>query len=59
MTVTLRNATYHPSGASEPSSADEALTRRLKTILALIDVKVLDHLIVAERIFSFSTAGLL
>ena len=49
----------HPSGASEPSPADEALTRRLKNILGLIDVRVLDHLIVGERIFSFSTAGLL
>jgi DNA repair protein RadC len=59
MTVTLRNATYHPSGSSEPSAADEAVTRKLKSLLALIDVRVLDHLIVAEQIFSFSNAGLL
>jgi DNA repair protein RadC len=49
----------HPSGIAEPSSADEALTRRLKAALSLIDVKILDHLIVAERIFSFAQAGLL
>jgi DNA repair protein RadC len=49
----------HPSGASEPSQADQALTRRLKAALSLIDVKVLDHLIVADQIFSFSNAGLL
>jgi DNA repair protein RadC len=59
MTVTLRNATYHPSGAAEPSQADQALTRRLKAALSLIDVEILDHLIVAERIFSFSAAGIL
>jgi DNA repair protein RadC len=49
----------HPSGASEPSQADQAVTRRLKAALSLIDVKILDHLIVAEQIFSFSQAGLL
>ena len=42
----------HPSGASEPSASDEMLTRNLKSLLALIDVRVLDHLIVADRIFS-------
>ena len=36
----------HPSGANEPSSADLSITRRLKESLALIDVRVLDHLIV-------------
>jgi DNA repair protein RadC len=49
----------HPSGASEPSQADQALTRRLKAALSLIDVKILDHLIVAEKVFSFSAAGIL
>jgi DNA repair protein RadC len=49
----------HPSGLSEPSQADIAVTRRLQAALALIDVKLLDHLIVAERLFSFSQAGLL
>ena len=38
----------HPSGVAEPSHADEAITRRLKEALSLIDVRVLDHLIVGD-----------
>ena len=49
----------HPSGLCEPSAADELITRRLKEALALIDVRVLDHLIVAETIYSFAEHGLL
>ena len=49
----------HPSGLSEPSAADELITRRLKEALALIDVRVLDHLIVAESIYSFAEHGLI
>jgi DNA repair protein RadC len=37
----------HPSGHAHPSRADEALTRTLKAALALVDVQVLDHVIVA------------
>src|SRR2546425_7611447 len=37
----------HPSGAAEPSRADEFLTQSLRTALALVDVRVLDHLVVA------------
>ena len=37
----------HPSGVAEPSRADELLTASLKQALALVDVRVLDHLIVA------------
>jgi len=37
----------HPSGSAQPSRADEVLTQTLKTALSLIDVRVLDHLIVA------------
>ena len=37
----------HPSGLAEPSRADEALTQTLKSVLAVVDVRVLDHLIVA------------
>jgi DNA repair protein RadC len=37
----------HPSGDGEPSRADEHLTHTLKQALALVDVKVLDHFIVA------------
>ena len=50
----------HPSGLAEPSRADELLTQTLKSALALVDVRVLDHLIVAGRdILSFSERGLL
>jgi DNA repair protein RadC len=49
----------HPSGLSEPSGADELITRRLKEALALIDVRVLDHLIVAETIYSFAEHALI
>jgi DNA repair protein RadC len=37
----------HPSGTVQPSRADEALTQTLKTTLALVEVRVLDHVIVA------------
>jgi DNA repair protein RadC len=37
----------HPSGVAEPSRADEAITERLKQALNLVDIKVLDHIIVA------------
>ncbi len=37
----------HPSGVAEPSHADEAITRRLKDALALVDVRVLDHFVVS------------
>jgi DNA repair protein RadC len=49
----------HPSGATEPSQADIAITERLKKALALIDVRVLDHLIVGEEVTSFAERGLL
>jgi len=50
----------HPSGVAEPSRADELLTQRLKEALALVDVRVLDHLVVGDgEITSFSERGLL
>ena len=51
----------HPSGLAEPSRADELLTRELKQALALIDVRVLDHFIVAgqSQPLSFAERGLL
>ncbi|MBL8470347.1 MAG: DNA repair protein RadC [Rhodocyclaceae bacterium] len=51
----------HPSGTAEPSRADECLTQTLKQALALIDVRVLDHFIVAgmAQPLSFSERGLL
>jgi DNA repair protein RadC len=38
----------HPSGIAEPSQADDVITRRLREALALIDVRVLDHIIVGS-----------
>ncbi|MBI4741215.1 MAG: DNA repair protein RadC [Betaproteobacteria bacterium] len=51
----------HPSGLAEPSRADELLTRELTRALALVDVRVLDHFIVAGQAqpLSFSERGLL
>ena len=51
----------HPSGVAEPSRADELLTRALKDALALVDVKVLDHFIVAGNAppISFAERGLI
>jgi DNA repair protein RadC len=50
----------HPSGAAQPSQADELLTRNLKEALGLVDVKVLDHFIVAgSQAISFAERGLL
>jgi len=50
----------HPSGAAQPSRADELLTRNLKDALALVEIKVLDHFIVAgPHTLSFAERGLL
>ena len=50
----------HPSGVAEPSRADELLTQSLKQALALVDVRVLDHFIVAGgATVSFAERGLL
>ena len=50
----------HPSGVAQPSQADELLTRNLKDALVLVDVKVLDHFIVAgNQLLSFAERGLL
>lgn len=50
----------HPSGVAEPSRADESLTQALKAALALIDVRVLDHFVVARgSVVSFAERGLL
>ncbi|MDH3786929.1 MAG: DNA repair protein RadC [Xanthomonadales bacterium] len=38
----------HPSGISEPSLADQAITRRLKDALALLDIRLLDHFVVGD-----------
>lgn len=50
----------HPSGVAEPSRADEMLTSNLKQALSLVDVKVLDHFIVAgASTLSFAERGLI
>ena len=51
----------HPSGIAEPSPADELLTRNLRQALALVDVKLVDHFIVAGNAspLSFAERGLL
>jgi len=50
----------HPSGVAEPSRADESLTELLKRTLLLVDVKVVDHVVVAGGAFcSFAERGLL
>ena len=50
----------HPSGVAQPSQADELLTRQLKEALALVEVRVLDHFIVAgNQTLSFAERGLL
>ena len=50
----------HPSGVAEPSQADELITRQLKAALALVDVRVLDHLVIGgETAESFAERGLL
>lgn len=50
----------HPSGLAEPLLADQALTRTLRTVLSLVDVRVLDHLIVGGSvIYSMAEHGLM
>jgi DNA repair protein RadC len=50
----------HPSGVAEPSMADQSLTGALKSALALVDVRVLDHFVVtADQVLSFAERGLL
>jgi len=49
----------HPSGISEASNADKVITAKLKTALELVDVRVLDHFVIGEDVFSFAEHGLL
>lgn len=56
----LAMAHNHPSGEAEPSRADELLTQTLKSALSLVDVKVIDHFIVAgDHVLSFAERGLI
>ena len=57
---THANATLHPSGMCEPSRADEYLTTALKQALQLVDVRLLDHIVIAGAAHvSFAVRGLL
>jgi len=50
----------HPSGVAEPSQADELITTRLREALALVDIRVLDHIVVGDgACVSFAERGLL
>lgn len=48
----------HPSGNADPSRADIALTRRLKDALAMVDIRLLDHLVVGRSVVSLVDLGL-
>ena len=48
----------HPSGVAEPSAADHSFTQHLKQALALVDIKLVDHLIVAgDAVVSMAERG--
>lgn len=49
----------HPSGDPEPSQSDKRITKRLSDGLALVDIRVLDHLVIGESCVSFAERGLL
>jgi DNA repair protein RadC len=50
----------HPSGVPEPSDADRAITQRLAQVLALLDIRLLDHCIIAgDQCVSFAERGLI
>ena len=50
----------HPSGIAEPSLADQAITKRIKEALALLDIRLLDHFVIAgNKVISMATKGML
>ena len=49
----------HPSGIPEPSLADQAITRRLKDALALLDIRLLDHFVVGDKAVSMAARGMM
>ena len=50
----------HPSGCADPSTADKTLTHTLKQALALVDVRVLDHMVITRgHVASFAELGLI
>ncbi|MEE9338505.1 MAG: DNA repair protein RadC [Methylococcaceae bacterium] len=49
----------HPSGDPEPSQHDIQITEKLKSVLALVDIMVLDHLVIGDSVVSLSERGLI
>ena len=50
----------HPSGIAEPSRADESMTKRIKDALSLVDIRLLDHFIIANnQVISLAERGFL
>jgi len=50
----------HPSGVAEPSQADERITKRIKSALELVDIRLLDHLIIGDgETTSMASRGLI
>jgi len=52
-------AHVHPSGEASPSHADEQITQKLVSALALVEIRVLDHLIIGNDIVSMAECGLM
>ena len=57
--ATVVLAHNHPSGDPSPSKADRTITRRIEDALALIDVRVLDHVVVGEHCVSMAACGMM
>ena len=49
----------HPSGVAEPSQADHRITDKLRDVLSMVDVRVLDHFIIGDDVVSFAERGYL
>ena len=49
----------HPSGVPEPSLADQAITRRLKDALAVLDIRLLDHIVIGDTYVSMAARGMM
>ena len=52
-------ARNHPSGVAEPNEAYKFISQRLKQALGLLDIRVLDHFIVGDDLYSFAEHGIL
>lgn len=57
--ATVIFAHNHPSGDSTPSQADRRITERLKDALALVNVRVLDHIVTGDTCTSFAERGVM